>query len=171
MPIPHLPSGPRRGSGKQSSRTFLGRRSLLLGAAALVPIGALTLWDRHAVAGVKATLYKNPQCTCCEQYAAYLGQHGFDVTIIPSNDLATINRQHGVPEALDGCHTTLMSGYVAVGHIPVDIVQRMLTQKPDITGISIPGMPSGTPGMGGPKSGPIQVYAFGKGEPSVFATF
>lgn len=171
MPTPRPPSCPREGAKKPPPRKFLGRRSLLLGTAVLVPVGALTLWDRRAVAGVKATLYKNPQCTCCEQYAAYLGQHAFEVTIIPSNDLTTINRQHGVPEALDGCHTTLTSGYVAIGHIPVDIVQRLLTQKPDITGISIPGMPSGTPGMGGPKSGPIEVYAFGKGKPSMFATF
>ncbi len=155
-----------------SGNNLLRRRTLLWGAAALVPIGgaAVALWPHASAAGTKATLYKNPQCTCCEGYASYLTSHGFDVTVIPSNDLVSINRQHGMPEALDGCHTTLTNGYVVIGHIPIEVVQRVLTEKPNIIGISLPGMPSGTPGMGGEKEGPLTVYAFGKAGQSVFAT-
>src|SRR3954454_19810348 len=57
-----------------------------------------------------ALLYKNPQCSCCEQYAKYLQAHGYEVTVKPSFDLLLIRRQNGVPEMLDGCHTTLIGG-------------------------------------------------------------
>lgn len=174
MSAPHHSHGTRREppTRRPDTSALFGQRTLLVGTAALVPVGAVTLWHGSAAAAaVKATLYKNPQCSCCEAYASYLGQHGFDVTVIPSNDLVSLNRQHGVPEALDGCHTILMSGYVVIGHVPADSVQRLLTTKPAVTGISIPGMPSGTPGMGGPKEGHITVYAFGQGKQSVFATF
>ena len=153
-----------------AGKRFLSRRILLLGTAALVPAVAIAFWRNTATAGVKATLYKNPQCDCCEGHASHLDRNGFDVTVIPTNDLVPINRQHGVPESLDGCHTTLTSGYVVIGHVPAAVVQRLLAEKPDVTGISIPGMPSGVPGMEGPKEGPLKVYAFGKGGQTVFAT-
>ena len=164
-----LPQKPPFGSRRKG---LLGRRTLLWSAAAIVPVGAFGLWESRSgnAATIPATLYKNPQCSCCESYASYLGDHGFDVTVIPSNDLELINQQHEVPASLDGCHTTLTEGYVVIGHIPVDVVQRLLKEKPAITGISIPGMPSGTPGMGGPKQGPLTIYAFGKSGQSVFAT-
>ncbi|MBN8907184.1 MAG: DUF411 domain-containing protein, partial [Rhodospirillales bacterium] len=130
---------------------MLRRRTVLLGAAVLLPVAGATYWNRGNAAVTKATLYKNPQCDCCESYASYLNGHGFDVTVIPSNDLELINQQHSVPTALDGCHTTLTSGYVVIGHVPIEVVQKLLKEKPDLVGIAIPGMPSGTPGMGGPK--------------------
>jgi hypothetical protein len=164
----------RNRSSKTPSSTpakgFIRRRTVLLGSAVLLPIAGVTYWSRGNAATIKATLYKNPQCDCCEKYAAYLDGHGFDVTVIPSNDLELINHQHGVPTALDGCHTSLIGSYVVVGHVPVEVVQKLLSEKPDIIGISIPGMPSGTPGMGGPKPGPISVYAFGKSGQATFAT-
>ena len=161
---------PRKPTSGAPRPHLLRRRALLLGTATLVPVGLAAYWTRGNAAGIKATLYKNPQCDCCESYASYLDNHGFDVTVIPSNDLELINQQHGVPTALDGCHTTLTNGYVIVGHIPVTVVQKLLREKPNVMGISIPGMPSGTPGMGGPKQGPITVYSFGKGDQAVFAT-
>ena len=164
-------SPPSRKPSSGAPRTHvLRRRALLAGAATLLPLGGLAYWTRGNAATTKATLYKNPQCDCCEKYAAYLDDRGFDVRVIPSNDLELINQQHGVPAALDGCHTTLTSGYVVIGHVPADVVRKLLDEKPDVIGISIPGMPSGTPGMGGPKQGPITVYAFGKGGQTVFAT-
>lgn len=169
MPRPSSPPA-RKPSSSSSQGGRLGRRAALLGTGALASMGAFAVWQRANAASIKATLYKNPQCSCCESYATYLGRNGFDVTVIPSNDLELLNQQHGVPAALDGCHTTLMEGYVVVGHVPVEVVERLLKERPDITGIAIPGMPSGTPGMEGPKDGPITIYAFGKSGQSVFAT-
>ena len=111
-----------------------------------------------AAARPSALLYKNPQCSCCENYAQYLRAVGYEVTVKPSFDLTLIKRQNGVPEVLDGCHTTLVGGYVVEGHVPVAAVNRLLDERPAIKGISVPGMPAGSPGMFGEKTGPLTVY-------------
>jgi hypothetical protein len=122
-------------------------------------------------AAPEATLYKNPQCGCCESYADYLRVNGFDVTVKATNDLETINRDAGVPEKLEGCHAMFIDGYVIDGHVPVNVVRRLLSERPKIAGITLPGMPAGSPGMGGTKTEPFVVYALPKdgSEPTVFA--
>jgi hypothetical protein len=118
----------------------------------------------------KATLYKNPQCGCCGEYAKYLGQNGFDVQVEETFDLPSVKREHGVPAALEGCHTTLVDGYVIEGHVPADIIQRLLREKPAIKGISLPGMPMGSPGMVGGKTAPFTVYEISDTPNKVYAT-
>ena len=130
---------------------------------------AATATQVFAAEKPEATLYKDPQCGCCEDYAAYLRRNGYTVTVKPTHDLSLINRQHGVPEKLEGCHTTLVGGYVVGGHVPVGTLNRLLTEKPDIKGISLPGMPMGSPGMTGPKTKPFTIYEFGNGAPKVYA--
>ena len=117
----------------------------------------------------QATLYKTPYCGCCEQYADYMRQNGFEVTVKPTHDLTMLKRQHGVPEKFDGCHTMLIDGYVVEGHVPVDTVNRLLTERPSIRGISLPGMPQGSPGMTGTKGAPFEIYEFGRGEPKIYS--
>jgi hypothetical protein len=116
-----------------------------------------------------ATLYKDPQCRCCEAYADYLRENGFEVAVSPTIDLPAMKRQYEVPGALAGCHTTLIEGYVVEGHVPIGAVLRMLTERPAIKGISLPGMPEGSPGMSGAKAGPFTTFQFGGGEPKVYA--
>jgi hypothetical protein len=116
-----------------------------------------------------ATLYKNPQCGCCEGYADYLRENGFEVTVKPTHDLPLLHRQYGVPEPLVGCHTTLVDGYVVEGHVPIGAVLRLLTERPAIKGISLPGMPAGSPGMSGEKARPFTIFEFDGGEPKVYA--
>jgi hypothetical protein len=116
-----------------------------------------------------ATLYKNPQCGCCEGYADYLRENGFEVTVKPTHDLSLLNRQYGVPEPLVGCHTTLVDGYVVEGHVPINAVLRLLNERPDIKGISLPGMPMGSPGMTGEKTAPFTIYEIGDGPAKVYA--
>jgi hypothetical protein len=136
-------------------------------------LGVLTLLALpvQALAGpIQATLYKNPHCNCCEKHAAYLREHGFEVDVKATNDLEGITLKAGVPEQLEGCHTMFVDGYVVVGHVTADIVRKLLTERPAIIGIAIPGMPSGVPGMEGPKAGPISVYAVNKDTaPTVYA--
>lgn len=119
----------------------------------------------------KATLYKNPQCSCCEGYADYLRSNGFDVTVKPTHDLTSISEKAGVPRKLQGCHTMFIDGYVVDGHVPVNIVRRLLSERPPIAGVTLPGMPTGSPGMGGSKTGPFVIYALPKdgGTPGVYA--
>jgi hypothetical protein len=116
-----------------------------------------------------ATLYKNPACACCETYADYLRDNGFEVTVEPTHDLPLLKRQHGVPAPLEGCHTTLVDGYVVEGHVPIAALLRLLAEKPAIKGISLPGMPAGSPGMFGEKAEPFTIYEFGDGAAKVYA--
>ena len=116
-----------------------------------------------------AHLYKNPACACCDGYADYLRENGFEVTVEPTHDLPLIKRQHGVPAPLEGCHTTLVDGYVVEGHVPVNTLIRLLTEKPAIKGISLPGMPAGSPGMFGEKTAPFTIYEIADGPAEVYA--
>jgi hypothetical protein len=119
---------------------------------------------------IQATLYKNPHCSCCEDYAAYLRQNGYEVDVKVTNDLEGITLKAGVPEQLEGCHTMFVDGYVVVGHVSADIMSKLLTERPPIVGIAIPGMPTGVPGMGGEKAGPVPVYEVSKDKaPTVYA--
>ena len=117
------------------------------------------------------TLYKNPQCDCCEGYADYLRQNGLEVKVIPTNDLTIMGEKYGIPDSLQPCHLSLMAGYVVGGHIPIEVIDRLLSEKPQITGITLPGMPQGTPGMPGKKPDRLTVYEIAKGRPpKVYAT-
>lgn len=116
-----------------------------------------------------AILYKNPQCQCCDAYAKVLQRSGIPVTVKATPTLAALKREHGVPEALQGCHTLLIDGYVVEGHVPAAQVKRLLAERPAIKGISLPGMPAGSPGMDGEKTEPFTIYEIGDGAPKVFA--
>ncbi len=121
---------------------------------------------------IHATLFKNPQCTCCEGYAAYLRENGFEVDVKPTNNLTEISRKAGVPENIQGCHTMFVDGYVVDGHVPVNVVRKMLSEHPAIAGITLPGMPLGAPGMNGTKSSTFTIYSVTKdgAPPKVYAT-
>lgn len=142
-----------------------------LAAAGIVGGGAYYLGMPTAQAQ-QATLYKNPQCGCCETYAEYLEDNGFEVEVVPTHDLAQISQDAGVPAGFQGCHTMMVDGYVVDGHVPIEIVRQMLEERPEFAGVTLPGMPTGSPGMGGEKIGPFTIYAFdGDGaEPEIYAT-
>jgi hypothetical protein len=127
-------------------------RSLML--ALVVLLGAATV----AAEMPDALMYKNPQCGCCEEYARYLRRNGFKVTVKEAHNMSLISRQNGVPEKLAGCHTMLVGGYVVEGHVPVTAINKLLKEKPHIKGISLPGMPEGSPGMTGEKAEPFTIY-------------
>ena len=115
-------------------------------------------------------LFKNPECGCCESYADYLRGNGFTVTVKPSEDLFAMGRKAGIPDDFQGCHLAYVDGYVVSGHVPVAAVRRLLTERPnDVKGITLPGMPAGSPGMGGTKEAPFTVYGIGAGTPRVFS--
>ena len=123
----------------------------------------------HADDEAEAVLYRTPQCGCCEAYADYLRGTGYKVTVESTDDLAAIKRMHGAPEPFEGCHTTLIEGYVIEGHVPVKTLDRLLGERPDIRGISLPGMPQGSPGMSGRKDAPFTIYEISEGDPRVLA--
>lgn len=114
-------------------------------------------------------LYKNPSCGCCESYADYLRDNGISVDVRATHDLLPIKRRLGVSQELEGCHTMVIDGYVVEGHVPVQSLRKLLTERPAIKGISLPGMPTGSPGMDGPKSEPFTILEIGEGPARVFA--
>ena len=108
---------------------------------------------------IPVTLFKNPGSVCCDDYAAYLGQYGFSVTVKESDRLATISAEAGIPPRLQGCHTAFIDGYVVDGHVPIEAIDKLLADGPRLKGLTVPGMPPGSPGMPGDKQGPLTVYA------------
>jgi hypothetical protein len=119
---------------------------------------------------IHATMHKMPYCACCEAHAEHLRANGFDVEIRETEDLTPIRRAEGVPADLEGCHTILVDGLAVEGHVSAGTIKRFLSERPaGAAGIAMPGMPTGVPGMTGLKEGPVNVYLFGDGEPTVFA--
>jgi hypothetical protein len=108
--------------------------------------------------GIAATLYKNPGCGCCGEHAKYLRAHGIEVTEVETAQLARLRRALGVPDHLAGCHLIRIGPYVFEGHLPAESIAQVLRDRPPIRGLSVPGMPPGSPGMTGIKQGPLHVY-------------
>jgi hypothetical protein len=114
-------------------------------------------------------LYKDPNCGCCEDYAGYLREQGFAVTVTPTDDVAGMSRKAGIPEDFQGCHLAFIADYAVSGHVPMSVIQRLLDERPAIKAITLPGMPMGSPGMAGVKEEPFTVYQVGEGAPEVYA--
>lgn len=138
---------------------MLRQAMAVLATAALFPAVAL---------GANATLYKSPTCGCCGLYVEYLEANGYSVDVRHPVDLGAVKARHGVAPELASCHTTLIDGYAFEGHVPLDAVERVLEQRPPVSGVSVPGMPTGVPGMGGPFQPPLQVFTL---DGEVFATY
>ena len=117
-----------------------------------------------------ATVYKSPTCGCCEKYVEYLEKNGFTVKAINEDNMDAIKKRYGTARAAS-CHTMLVEGYVVEGHVPVRAIRKLLSEKPDIVGISAPGMPQHSPGMGEERPGTLTIYAIPKGnaKPTVFS--
>ena len=118
---------------------------------------------------ITAVMYKNPGCECCDGHAAALRKAGFDVKVVPTEKLATRKAEAGVPKELQGCHTTIVAGYAVEGHVPIAAVQRLLRERPKVRGIALPGMPAGSPGMGGVKAAPFKVLSFSSGGTQLYS--
>jgi hypothetical protein len=147
-------------------------RRTLLSALLALSIPALLAQSRDAFAeeAKTGTMYKNPECSCCEEYAKYLRDNGYTIKVVATHDLSAIKRQHSVPEQLEGCHTLVIGQYVVEGHVPLKHIDRLLAGKPSIKGISLPGMPQGSPGMTGRKQEPFVIYEIGNDPKKVYAT-
>jgi hypothetical protein len=123
-----------------------------------------------AHAATAMTVYKSPTCGCCEKYVGYLRENGFAVKAVNESNMDAIKKRHGVSHVAS-CHTALVEGYVVEGHVPVAAIRKLLKDKPAIVGISAPGMPMNSPGMGEMKKGTLTIYAVPKNrrEPYVFS--
>lgn len=150
------------------------RLVLLVGGTAFAVLRALGL-PAEAGPGPRPeiTVYKSPTCACCTEWVGHLRRHGFRVKTEDLADLRPIKVRHGVPAELESCHTALVGGYVVEGHVPADLIERLLRERPRVVGVAVPGMPVGSPGMAVPggRVDRYQVLTFDRsGKTGVFAT-
>ncbi|SFC87017.1 DUF411 domain-containing protein [Tropicimonas isoalkanivorans] len=113
-----------------------------------------------AFAGEAITVYRDPSCGCCSAWATYMEKKGFDVTIVNDTNVAARAMAAGVPEPGLSCHHAEVGGYGVHGHIPAEIVDRLLAERPAISGLVLPGMPQNSPGMSPDKVGTLKVYSY-----------
>lgn len=109
----------------------------------------------------KVTVYKSSTCGCCRLYVGYLEQMGYEVNVEDTENMDEVKARYDIPEDKRSCHTTVIDDYFVEGHIPIEAVKKMMTDKPAIKGIAMPGMPSGSPGMPGAKYGPFEISQLG----------
>jgi hypothetical protein len=122
---------------------------------------------------VRMVVYKTPTCGCCRNWVQHAQDAGFVVEVHDTASVEPIKQEHGLPQHLASCHTAIVDGYVIEGHVPADVIRKLLAERPDIAGIAVPGMPMGSPGMevpGGRKD-PYDIIAFARdGKVSVYET-
>ena len=95
----------------------------------------------------QVTVWKTPNCGCCKDWVTHLQASGFEVVTHDVKETATKREALGLPAKYGSCHTATVNGYVLEGHVPAKDVQRLLREKPVATGLAVPGMPVGSPGM------------------------
>lgn len=157
-------------------------RRRFLESLALASAGALVVSREALAAGASLpageaaplptmTVYKSPSCGCCGDWVKHVQANGFTVKVVSMDDLTRIKADAGVPAAMESCHTALVGTYVVEGHVPADLVKKMLAEKPKFLGLAVPGMVVGSPGMEqGNQKQPYNVVAFAKdGKTSVYA--
>ncbi len=137
-------------------------------AVALVMMLFAAVAPPSAIAGERdAVVYKSPWCGCCEGYVEYLRKNGYNITVKNFENMDPIKKLAGVPAALEACHTMMIGGYVVEGHVPLESVTKLLTEKPHIRGIALPGMPEGVPGMPGTKPDRLEIVTLAE-QPVLF---
>jgi hypothetical protein len=114
---------------------------------AAIGIAAAMLLQGVSAEASDVTVYKSPSCGCCGAWVTHLRANGFSVAVEDVEDLAAVKQRLGVPAPLQSCHTATVDGYVVEGHVPAVDIRRLLTERPGATGLAVPGMPIGSPGM------------------------
>lgn len=108
------------------------------------------------------TIYKSSSCGCCNIYTSYFEKRGRDVKVIMIEDMDQIKQQNGVPSELESCHTTIVGDYFVEGHVPLEAIEKLIIEQPDLAGIALAGMPNGSPGMPGTKKGDFVIQGVNK---------
>ena len=150
------------------SDTLPSRRAVLVGLAVGPALGRGALAEGLPTVAVT----KDPSCGCCEKWVAHMREAGFAVTVT-EGPVNPVKARLGVPRDLASCHTALVGSYVVEGHVPAGAIKRLLAEKPQATGLAVPGMPAGSPGMEveGMEPDTYEVVLFGPGSRSTFARY
>lgn len=120
---------------------------LILGFAGIIGFVVSMLENTVANPTANVVVYKSPTCGCCTKWADHMHKSGFEVKEIAIENLNSIKVEHGITSETASCHTAIVEGYVVEGHVPAKEVKRLLSERPDARGLTVPGMPIGSPGM------------------------
>lgn len=134
---------------------YLNRRAFLAAVSGGVVFPVV------GMAATRGTLFKSPGCECCDGHARHLQSFGFELAVVEANDLDGIKATYAIPTELAGCHTIIIGDRIVEGHVPGDIARRFLANPGEFSGVALAGMPDGSPGMGGRKTGVFRIIAFG----------
>lgn len=146
-----------------------GKLALWLLVGTTLIIGGL-IFSQHTSEAGDIVVYKSPACGCCNKWVNHLKQHGFNVEVHDHDDMNPIKVDRGIPRHLQSCHTAVVDGYIVEGHVPADLITRLLQERPQVKGLAVPGMPMGSPGMEGPRKDSYQVLTFQEdGKTNVYA--
>ncbi len=149
----------------------MNMRTLAL-ATGLLILGACSRTPETSANGHDlVTVWKNESCGCCKLWVRHLEQAGFRVEVHNIDNLGPTKERVGIPVAMGSCHTGEVGGYFVEGHVPAEDIIRLLREHPDAKGLTVPGMPAGSPGMEVPgKSEPYDVFLVSRdGTTSVYA--
>ena len=141
-------------------------------ASAIGVAGALVARSGIAIAAapIKMTVYKSPTCGCCKDWITHVTKAGFAPTVHDVPDVGPMKASLSIPRELHSCHTAIVGKYSVEGHVPADLIHKMLKDKPAIAGLAVPGMPQGSPGMETGRKDPYDVVAYTTtGKTSVYA--
>jgi len=127
----------------------MNRRDWLQLTLASLTTSALSRAALAAPRPTRLTVYKSPTCGCCANWVAHKKSNGFtvDTNDVGEDMLNQVKATAGVPMAVRSCHIALAGGYAFEGHVPADLVKKVLAEKPKAIGLAVPGMPAGSPGM------------------------
>ena len=129
-------------------------------AAAAVAFATVSSTRSETAMAAEITVYKSPSCGCCSKWIEHLEANGFTVKTEDVADINAIKSEFGISRELASCHTAIVDGYLVEGHVPAQSIQRLLTERPQVAGLAVPGMPTGSPGMEGPNPQRYDVIAF-----------
>jgi hypothetical protein len=150
---------------------MFSRYSLI--ALAMLTLPACTRTPETSANGQdRVTVFKNESCGCCKLWVRHLRDAGFAVEVHNIDNLGPTKERVGIPVAMGACHTAEVGGYFVEGHVPAEDIKRLLRERPDVKGLTVPGMPAGSPGMEvlSGQSQPYDVYLVSKdGTTSVYA--
>ncbi len=151
---------------------MIGLGNVMRVVSAFALLGLMSAHTNHASAAkpIAIKVYKTPQCGCCKGWVKHLQANGFQVETFDMPDLSSVKQKYGVAPALQACHTAVVNGYVVEGHVPADVIMKLLKEHPAVAGVAVPGMPMGSPGMEGALKQKYDVYTFDRaGHTKVFA--
>ncbi len=147
---------------KRCSRTRLAASLVVLVAAALSATLLLqSQGGQEAREDVTLTVYRTDFCGCCRLYEDYLRGSGAELrtVVVEPEALERLRRELGIPSEMYSCHTSTLGPYFVEGHVPLEAIEKLVEERPVLDGIALPGMPPGSPGMGGVRTAPLQIYA------------